>query len=275
MPVALSVVEKWDDGTPHLREIAVAYPDASGYIGRMAFAPVEMETMAVVHVGDQWDLWIARGTKQDDEDAAREHLRYLASTSHSAAAGRPESQGLDRIIAAKNVRITRQGCERVLFRQHFKILTDYEPPGKCIPWIPPAPEAKDRRIKERFSVTDEGDEDYDMYGNPKKRHSNASQASSQGGAKPFKVEGYNPLKKDQDLEKAKGALEEEDDDEDESPLGKGRRESYDGKPGPLAGKGVSTFRLYEIPPLPSYSTHAYKRKHTHLQFFLISTTFFP
>ena len=45
-----------------------------------------------------------------------------------------QASGVDRIVVSKNVRIVYQGLERVLYRRYFKVLTDYEPPGKTVPW---------------------------------------------------------------------------------------------------------------------------------------------
>lgn len=131
VPVSIGVLEKNIDGSLSVRDVALANPGPEGEVPRLSFVPIEIDTIAVVNHGMQWDIWVSRGVSTADEANAK------ASISRLAISKAPNSTSFDSIISNQYVRVVRQGCERVLFRQHFKFITDFEPEGKCVPWAPP------------------------------------------------------------------------------------------------------------------------------------------
>ena len=141
-PVSVGLLDKFVDGSFALREVSFAAVNENGAVPRLNFVPIEMNTIAVVKYAEQWDIWISRGCSAYDEDLARSYITRLAA-SRAAAQSNGSSEvtasALDVLKAGNtNIRIVKQGCERVLFRCHMKVLTDYEPPGKCVPWSPTA-----------------------------------------------------------------------------------------------------------------------------------------
>jgi hypothetical protein len=113
-----------------LREISFAHPDAqSGMVPRVAFAPVEMNSIVYITIGDQWDLWIARGAEGDTVDAAIQYLETLIQ----AQLIESTSTDITEQMIRNYYQVTHQGEERVCFRRPLKIFTDFEPPGKTVP----------------------------------------------------------------------------------------------------------------------------------------------
>lgn len=131
VPVSLGIVEKNVDGSLSVRDVALASPDVDGEVPRLAFVSIEIDTIAVLNHGIQWDLWVSRGARAADEANAK------AFVSRLAVSRAPSSTSFDSIISNQYLRVVKQGCERILFRQHFKFITDFEPEGKCVPWAPP------------------------------------------------------------------------------------------------------------------------------------------
>lgn len=155
-PLCMSVVEKMPDGMFELLEIGYATPNESGGIGRIPFCPIEVDTIVLTSIENQWDIWIARGNSPEDEEAA---LRYVVSI----AAARADSS---EDAARGTIRILRQGCERVTYRRYFKVLTDFEPPGRTLPWSTTTVKKKSEKtatrptISKRFALDSEKDDDY-------------------------------------------------------------------------------------------------------------------
>lgn len=130
-PVTIGCVDKYLDGSCGLREVAFATSDTRGAVPRLDFVPVELNTVAVLTYGDQWDIWVARGVSAADEKIAVDYITKLAAL-------RSEQVSIITSVAKNpNVRVTKQGCERVLFREHLRMLTEFEPPGKTLVWTPP------------------------------------------------------------------------------------------------------------------------------------------
>jgi hypothetical protein len=78
---------------------------------------------------------------------------------------------MDHVLAGQFLHTVKQGCERVLFRTHFKIFTDYEPVDRTIPWVPPrsavnkkAEEALNNYIKQEKGEMPSNGELYDLLG---------------------------------------------------------------------------------------------------------------
>lgn len=112
-----------------LREVSFAHPDGqSGSVPRVAFAPVEMNTIVYITIGDQWDLWIARGAEPETVDAAIAYLEALIEAQLVEV-----TSNFNKEMIKQYYQITYQGEERVCFRRPLKIFTDFEPPGKTVP----------------------------------------------------------------------------------------------------------------------------------------------
>lgn len=150
-PVIVGLIERLPNGTFGVRETGNTSPDDTGKMNRVTFPPIEMNTIAVAHIGDHWDLWIARGASSNDE---RDSKAYITQLILNLA---PPDAGMDHILASQYLHVARQGCERVLFRTHFKIFTDFEPPDRSLPWIPPkssrrAPDSTSSGLKNPHST---------------------------------------------------------------------------------------------------------------------------
>ena len=115
------------------REMAYMAPDENGTIGRIPFVPIEVDTVAISNIEDQWDVWISRGNGPEMEDRIKKFVVDMA-VAKLEENSEMQATGVDRIVVSKSVRIVYQGLERVLYRRYFKVLTDYEPPGKTVPW---------------------------------------------------------------------------------------------------------------------------------------------
>lgn len=113
--------------------MAYMAPDENGTIGRIPFVPIEVDTVAISNIEDQWDVWISRGNGPEMEDRIKKFVVDMA-VAKLEENSEMQATGVDRIVVSKNVRIVYQGLERVLYRRYFKVLTDYEPPGKTVPW---------------------------------------------------------------------------------------------------------------------------------------------
>lgn len=133
MPISLGLLERWSDDSLQYREMAYMAPDENGAIGRIPFVPIEVDTVAVSSIEDQWDIWISRGNGPELEDRIKKFVVEMAIARLEENA-ELQASGVDRIVVSKNVRIIYQGLERVMYRRYFKVLTDYEPPGKTVPW---------------------------------------------------------------------------------------------------------------------------------------------
>lgn len=137
-PVSVGVLDKFMDGSYALREVAFSSVNEKGEVPRLPFVDIDLNTVAVVHYADQWDIWTARGCSKTEEELARVCVSKLANARASSSGAALTSAALDALTKGNpHVKVTKQGCERVLFRCHMKLLTDFEPPDKCIPWRPP------------------------------------------------------------------------------------------------------------------------------------------
>ena len=132
-PISLGLLERWSDDTLQYREMAYMAPDENGTIGRIPFVPIEVDTVAISNIEDQWDVWVSRGNGPEMEDRIKKFVVDMA-VAKLEENSEMQATGVDRIVVSKNVRIVYQGLERVLYRRYFKVLTDYEPPGKTVPW---------------------------------------------------------------------------------------------------------------------------------------------
>jgi hypothetical protein len=155
-PFCMSIMQKMPGGRFELLEIGYATPNEFGTIGRIPFSPIEVDTIVLTSVENQWDLWIARGNTQEDEAAVLEYVTSIAAA----------RAGITTANARQNIRIMRQGCERVTYRRYFKVLTDFEPPGRTIPWVTnilkKKPEKSNARpaVSKRFALDNEKEDDY-------------------------------------------------------------------------------------------------------------------
>ena len=158
-PICMCLVEKAAPGFFELTEVGYASPNDLGTISRIPFSPIELDSIVVSNVSHQWDIWISRGNSQADEESVTKYVINLAAA----------AQGVDYSVASRNVRIVRQGCERVTYRRYFKVLTDFEPPGRTVPWLTTEHKKDDGKSaapyqrSKRFDL--DADED-DAYGEP-------------------------------------------------------------------------------------------------------------
>lgn len=134
-PVSIGCMDKYLDGSVGLREVAFSSSDEAGTVPRLAFVPIELNTVAVLNYADQWDVWIARGVTAADEKAVLDYIMRLSAS----RSGNGLLSAMATVAKNPNVRITRQGCERILFRETIRMLTDFEPPGKTVAWTLPQP----------------------------------------------------------------------------------------------------------------------------------------
>ena len=123
-PFAMSIMAKLPNACFDLLEVGYAAPNDFGIISRIPFPPIELDTIIVSNVHNQYDVWISRGNSPTDELNALKFISNLASV----------NRGVTEDVASKDIRVVRQGCERVTYRRYFKVLTDFEPPGRTVPW---------------------------------------------------------------------------------------------------------------------------------------------
>lgn len=158
-PFSMSIMTKLPNACFDLLEVGYAAPNDFGIISRIPFPPIELDTIIVSNIHNQWDVWVSRGNSPTDELNALKYVSNLAAV----------CRGVTEDIASKDIRIVRQGCERVTYRRYFKVLTDFEPPGRTVPWQPDNTEKiegrslpKGQRSK-RFALEDD---DNEVYGQP-------------------------------------------------------------------------------------------------------------
>lgn len=155
-PLCMSIMEKMPLGTFELLEIGYATPNEAGSIRRIPFSPIELDTIILTSVDNQWDIWIARGNSPEDEEAA---MKYVINCAVSRA-------GCTEAVARNSIRVMRQGYERVTYRRYFKVLTDFEPPGRTVPWTTTVVKKKSEKahqrpaVSKRFALGNEKEEDY-------------------------------------------------------------------------------------------------------------------
>lgn len=134
-PISVGIVEPLHENSSNekeitsfdLRETSFAHPDPRGAVPRVAFSPLETDTLVYLTIGDQWDLWIARGVANDVIDASIAFLENIIESQLSEIL-----PNFDRDMIKQYLQVTYQGEERVCFRRPLKIFTDFEPPGKTI-----------------------------------------------------------------------------------------------------------------------------------------------
>jgi hypothetical protein len=123
-PISINVLIKSPEGLFELIEVGYQTPDEEGTIDRIPYAPIDTNTIIVSSVDSQWDVWISRGVTSEEEKAAVAWVYDLVY---------PDAN-IRIIDKSHNIRIIRQGCERVTYRRNFKVLTDYEPRNRTVPW---------------------------------------------------------------------------------------------------------------------------------------------
>lgn len=104
--------------------------ESDGRVARVQFPEVEQNTVAVINVGNEWDLWVARGASSSDERDAKVWVQQQIASNMKDSGETVDADGVK-----SHMHLVRQGCERVLFRAMFKIFTDYEPMGKTVPYV--------------------------------------------------------------------------------------------------------------------------------------------
>lgn len=149
-PVYVYIIEKLYSDSYLLKEVRRALPNEQGCVPRVAFAPVDKSTVVAICVGDQWDLWIARGALADTDNVQTFLANHIAEKSENF---QNDFDGLAGFETSQNIRVVMQGCERRLFRLTFKLLTDFEPAGRTIPYVP----TREDTVTTGASFSDRGD----------------------------------------------------------------------------------------------------------------------
>jgi hypothetical protein len=109
-----------------------------GQVERLPFPPVrDGRSLVIVNVGAEWILWVGREVGADEESAARSSLTRGLERQTKDGNRNPDKSvfamlGFTTSLSAEAIklRVVRQGFERTLFRQHFKIFADFEPAGE-------------------------------------------------------------------------------------------------------------------------------------------------
>jgi hypothetical protein len=148
-PVNVYVIEKFHESYL-LKEVRRSIPNENGTVQRVSFAPVDKTTIVAVSVGDQWDLWIARGAMNEADNVQSFLSAHIAS--QLEATNTYEPGGLAGFETTQNIRVVMQGCERRLFRLTFKLLTDFEPTGRTVPYVPTKDELNNMSFNESNNV---------------------------------------------------------------------------------------------------------------------------
>jgi hypothetical protein len=158
-PVTLFVIEKIIGGNYIMKELKRSLPDEYGTVPRISFAPIEKDSIVAVSFGEQWDLWVARGSIPEID-------RILAFLSSNISPQAASSSSWDVSDNTQNIRIVKQGCERRLFRLPFKLLTNFEPVGKTIPYaVFSQYDISDGKMKTNPIEESTESSEYDEFGN--------------------------------------------------------------------------------------------------------------
>jgi hypothetical protein len=132
--IVVGTIERRGDGEFEIMTTGHMSPDEEGRVARINFPPIlTASSIIVVQVGEHWDIWISRGAEKDS-DLEKDVKAYVTRLIMQRAVNDPD---MNAFFAQEYIRIVRQGCERILFRRHFKIFSDFEPPDRSIPWVPP------------------------------------------------------------------------------------------------------------------------------------------
>lgn len=125
-----------------LKETSYAHPDLNGMVPRIPFPHLEKNSIVYMNIGDQWDLWFAKGCKQNVIDLAIKFIENLIETQLSRTIGvgfngndhgikspnsAADANATLKALVLQYLQITNQGEERQCFRHPLKIFTDFEP----------------------------------------------------------------------------------------------------------------------------------------------------
>eukprot|EP01038_Epipyxis_sp_PR26KG_P011620 gene11620-15559_t len=115
--------------THDFEEFSFAHPDTHGKVPRVNFPSTLLKenSIAYINIGSQWDLWIARGVKLQEEKSV---INFLEETLSFQLA---DNVAFKKELLAQFIQKTYQGEERVMFRRSLKIFTDFEPIGRTVP----------------------------------------------------------------------------------------------------------------------------------------------
>jgi len=112
-------------------ERSFAHPDSEGAVPRVDFVNIEKDTIAYVVIGQQYDLWLARGVSDTLHQDAISYMEKMVERDLF-----DEVLGLDKAKLVQHLQVVYQGEERYAFRKPLKIFTEFEPAGKTIPRSP-------------------------------------------------------------------------------------------------------------------------------------------
>jgi hypothetical protein len=112
-----------DSSLFELKETSFAHPDHNGIVPRVPFPHLERDTIVYITIGDQWDLWFARGVSETLMEYSIKFLESIiaAQIQRTLGINDPTNHIIDYF------QITHQGEERQCFRRPLKIFTDFEP----------------------------------------------------------------------------------------------------------------------------------------------------
>lgn len=129
--IGLLAVSKKADEKFVLQETSFAHPDANGAVPRVTFPNVEQDSIVFMSVGDQWDLWFARGVTAEQRKEAMTFVQTIIENQVTNAAEDPNT--INRNALKYYISTIEQGDETVVFRRPIKIFTDFEPAGRTLP----------------------------------------------------------------------------------------------------------------------------------------------
>ena len=119
--VIIGTLEKVN-GQDKVKEVGKGTPDENGCVKRLHFVPISDKTVIVVTVGNQFYLWLTKNHNPMQVNTIKRSVVDMISKNFLAL-----KQNVDKIFITQSLRVVLQGFERVMFRQYFKILTEYEP----------------------------------------------------------------------------------------------------------------------------------------------------
>ncbi len=119
--IIIGTLEKVN-GQDKVKEVGKGTPDENGFVKRIHFVPISDKTVAVITVGNQYYLWLTKSHNPMQVSTIKRSVVDMISKNFLAL-----KQNVDKIFITQSLRVVLQGFERVMFRQYFKILTEYEP----------------------------------------------------------------------------------------------------------------------------------------------------
>lgn len=113
-PKTMHIIVKVGQGYG-LKKVGVVGVESDGSVKKLSFAAVESPLMMVVLESEhQWDLWIGSQVTRAEVTNAQAVLKTLSASTNIAS-----EHALDSVLFGEKIRLTKQGCERAVFRNNF------------------------------------------------------------------------------------------------------------------------------------------------------------